>query len=291
MISVAQIRDFLVKGCSLVTILIYLLIAGLLVAAAVVGAVEAIQLLKIAAQTPTQETMTAALQSILLIIVIATLIDMVRSYVTFGRVLVRPILIAGITTMVRRLLVASPSFLDILGITIIILGLTVAMIYLGREDRTVTKFLSGDKDALENEAVKASDCLHLFNLQDVVNENDNPQSNIVLVNYKKNRPYGCCIDRGSKVTIVSTSGYTEPMSSWLGYHIAKLGGFNFVAKETETEKEILYLNAPAVKWVQGDIGECASPSGWMRVCGEKLGEGLSVLIDILNLNLNVNNYL
>ena len=44
MISVAQIRDFLVKGCSLVTILIYLLIAGLLVAAAVVGAVEAIQL-------------------------------------------------------------------------------------------------------------------------------------------------------------------------------------------------------------------------------------------------------
>jgi uncharacterized membrane protein (DUF373 family) len=106
---------------------------------------------------PTQETMTAALQSILLIIVIATLIDMVRSYVTFGRVLVRPILIAGITTMVRRLLVASPSFLDILGITIIILGLTVAMIYLGREDRTVTKFLSGDKEALENEAVKASE--------------------------------------------------------------------------------------------------------------------------------------
>ena len=157
MISVAQIRDFLVKGCSLVTILIYLLIAGLLVAAAVVGAVEAIQLLKIAAQTPTHETMTAALQSILLIIVIATLINMVRSYVTFGRVLVRPILIAGITTMVRRLLVASPSFLDIVGITIIILGLTVAMIYLGREDRTVTKFLSGDKDALENEAVKASE--------------------------------------------------------------------------------------------------------------------------------------
>ncbi|HJJ93545.1 MAG TPA: hypothetical protein O0X31_03250, partial [Methanocorpusculum sp.] len=72
MISVAQIRDFLVKGCSLVTILIYLLIAGLLVAAAVVGAIEAIQLLKAAAAMPTQETMTAALQSILLIIVIAT---------------------------------------------------------------------------------------------------------------------------------------------------------------------------------------------------------------------------
>ena len=159
MITVSQLRDFLVKACSLVTILIYLLIAGLLVAAAVVGALEATQLLKIAAGTPTQETLTAALQSILLIIVIATLIDMVRSYVTFGRVLVRPILIAGITTMVRRLLVASPSFLDVIGITIVILGLTVAMIYLGREDRTVTKFLNGGKDAasIENEAAKAGE--------------------------------------------------------------------------------------------------------------------------------------
>ena len=157
MITVSQLRDFLVKACSLVTILIYLLIAGLLVAAAVVGALEAIQLLKIAAGTPTQETLTAALQSILLIIVIATLIDMVRSYVTFRSVLVRPLLIAGITTMVRRLLVASPSFLDVIGITIVILGLTVAMIYLGREDRTVTKFLSGDKEAVENEAAKAGE--------------------------------------------------------------------------------------------------------------------------------------
>lgn len=159
MIAVEKIRNFLVKGCSLITILIYLLIAGLLVAAAVVGAMEAIQLIKVAAGNPTQETLTAALQSILLIIVIATLVDMVRSYVTYGRVLVRPILIAGITTMVRRLLVASPSFLDVIGITIVILGLTVAMIYLGREDRNVTSFLEGNKDAaaIENAAAKVGE--------------------------------------------------------------------------------------------------------------------------------------
>lgn len=87
------------------------------------------------------------LQGILLIIVIATLIDMVQSYVRAGRVLVRPILIAGVTTMVRRLLVTDLTFVDIVGTTIVILGLTVAMIYLGREDRNVASFLSesGDK--------------------------------------------------------------------------------------------------------------------------------------------------
>ncbi len=147
--SVQHLRQILINGCSLVTILIYLLIAALLVAAAIVGAIEAVGLLQQAMAYPTQETLTAVLQSVLLIIVIATLIDMVRSYVTYGRILVRPILIAGVTTMVRRLLVASPSFWDVIGITIVILGLTIAMIYLGREDRTVSEYLHEHKAVKE----------------------------------------------------------------------------------------------------------------------------------------------
>ncbi len=74
---------------------------------------------------------------------------MIQSYVRAGRVLVRPILIAGVTTMVRRLLVTDLTFVDIIGTTIVILGLTIAMIYLGREDRNVAAFLSkkdGKKD-------------------------------------------------------------------------------------------------------------------------------------------------
>jgi len=47
-------------------------------------------------------------------------------------------------------------------------------------------------------------------------------------------------------------------------------GVYSVIVETADSKEILYINAPAVKWVQGDIGECASPNGWLRICGEKL---------------------
>ena len=79
-------------------------------------------------------------------------------------------------------------------------------------DRIITRKFITQEQIIE--AVKASDCLHIFNLQDVVNENDNPQSNVVLINFKKNRPYGCCIDRGSRITIVSTSGSTEPTTSW-----------------------------------------------------------------------------
>ncbi|MDO5844173.1 MAG: phosphate-starvation-inducible PsiE family protein [Methanocorpusculum sp.] len=148
--SFPRLQKFLVKGCSILTIIIYLIIAALLVATAIVGAFEALKLLAVAIANPSQATLTAVLQSILLIIVIATLIDMVRSYVRVGRVLVRPILIAGVTTMVRRLLVADLEFLDIIGITIVILGLTIAMIYLGREDRTVTEFLRKGGSAEEH---------------------------------------------------------------------------------------------------------------------------------------------
>ena len=129
-----RIRQLLAKGCGAVTICIYVLIAALLVTAALMGVSETIALVIAALESPSQHTLSNVLQAILLIIVIATLVDMVASYVRAGRVLVRPILIAGITTMVRRLLVSDLTFIDIIGTTIVILGLTVAMVYVGRDE-------------------------------------------------------------------------------------------------------------------------------------------------------------
>ena len=85
------------------------------------------------------------------------------------------------------------------------------------------------------EAVKASGEFHLYNLSKAYNNEDAPADCVVVVNCLHNRPYGCCIDRGSKVTIVSTSGHDEPITSWVAYHLAKIGGFNYVAKEEELD--------------------------------------------------------
>jgi voltage-gated potassium channel len=120
-------------------------------------------------------------------------------------------------------------------------------------DRILTrKYITHDQIV---EAVQASDCLHLYNLQDSVNEIDNPVSNIVLFNYVKNRPYGCCIDRGSRITIVCTSGTTEPCTSWFAYHIAKLGNFNFVSKEIETD-----IDNPTTYYTISDVNNCPNLS-------------------------------
>lgn len=101
------------------------------------------------------------------------------------------------------------------------------------------------------EAVKESDCLHLYNLANAINKQEKPQDTIVVINFLRNTPYGCCIDRGSRITIVSTSGHTEPMTGWFAYHIAKLGGFNYVAKEIETD-----VDNPTSYYNIASIGAC-----------------------------------
>ncbi|HJK78463.1 MAG TPA: phosphate-starvation-inducible PsiE family protein [Methanocorpusculum sp.] len=140
-----RVRQALAQGCGAVTIAIYVLIAILLVVVALMGVAETMTLVMTALENPTQHGLSNVLQAILLIIVIATLVDMVASYVRAGRVLVRPILIAGITTMVRRLLVSDLTFIDIIGTTIVILGLTVAMVYVGRDEMEMMEHLKDMK--------------------------------------------------------------------------------------------------------------------------------------------------
>ena len=127
----------------------------------------------------------------------------------------------------------------------------------------------------ENEIIKAveqSDCFHLYNLANSVNKQDQPEDKIVVLNYKKNTPYGCCIDRGSNVTIVFTSGFTEPLTGWFAYHIAKLGGFNYVAKEIESDPDnpTTYYNihdeaaCPNLRLFLDDINRLSSrPGSWV----------------------------
>lgn len=118
------------------------------------------------------------------------------------------------------------------------------------------------------EAVKNTPNLHLYNLAKAYNTEDAPADKVVVAGCTCNRPYGCCIDRGSKVTIVSTSGYDEPLTGWVAYHIAKIGGFNYVSKDIETDisNPISYYNindeeaCPNMRQYLDDITKLSSKS-------------------------------
>lgn len=81
------------------------------------------------------------------------------------------------------------------------------------------------------DAVENSDRFRLSNTAAMQTIDEHPQDRLVVEHFEVNRPYGCCIDRGSKVTIVSLSDIVDPVIGHFAYYLAKIGGFNFVSRE------------------------------------------------------------
>ncbi|MDE6809663.1 MAG: ion transporter [Muribaculaceae bacterium] len=54
---------------------------------------------------------------------------------------------------------------------------------------------------------------------------------IAIEHYPQNRPYGCCIDRNSRVTIVSPSNMIDPGLTHFCFYLAYIGGFNYISRE------------------------------------------------------------
>ena len=90
-----------------------------------------------------------------------------------------------------------------------------------------------DMGLTEDEIVKsvaASKGLRIKNLSDAISEG--PKTDMLVVNqFVANTKYGCHIDRNSSVTIVNPIGKADNGLSFFDWHIAQLGGFNYVANE------------------------------------------------------------
>ena len=77
------------------------------------------------------------------------------------------------------------------------------------------------------------------NLAEAISDEQHPEDRFVLEHYPLNRPYGCRINRHSRVTIVSTSSFAENGTGWFTYYLAKLGGFNYISKDLEVDPDEL----------------------------------------------------
>ncbi len=140
MTSLKDRVDTITSALSGVTMGIYLLIAVSLSLLAIVSFYDVV--MQMAALVHTADVTQGVLQTLhalLLTIIIVEVLETVTAYFRTSRVQVTPILIAGITAMVRRVLtygVEHLSPIDI-GMTLAaILVLTIAIVYIGRQERT-----------------------------------------------------------------------------------------------------------------------------------------------------------
>ena len=81
------------------------------------------------------------------------------------------------------------------------------------------------------EACEEDPSLRLINLAATIPARYNPVDRLAVEHVYVNTDYGCCIDRGSRMTIISPSGLLDPCTSIFAYYLAKIGGFNFVSRE------------------------------------------------------------
>ena len=92
------------------------------------------------------------------------------------------------------------------------------------------KMTFGLSEAESLKAISSSKNLRLKNLAAAINQG--PKTDMLVVNqFYVNNAYGCFVDRKSSVTIVNPLGIGDNGLSFFDWHIAQLGGFNYVANE------------------------------------------------------------
>lgn len=131
------------------------------------------------------------------------------------------------------------------------------------------KYSLSEEDIMS--AIDNSEEFRLRNLATTRNIEEKPEDKLVVELFPKNRPYGCCIDRGSKVTIVSTSSVSEAATGSFSYYLAKIGGFNYVSKEIEVNPDspVTYYNignreaCPNLPLFLSDIDKVSKDDGYV----------------------------
>ena len=128
-----------ISAISGVTLSIYLLIAASLSLLALFSFYDVIlQVVALVHAEDLTQGILRVLHALLLTLIVVEILETVTAYFRTNRVLVTPILIAGITAMVRRVLTfgVEPIAPTDIGMTLAaILVLTIAIVYIGRLER------------------------------------------------------------------------------------------------------------------------------------------------------------
>jgi uncharacterized membrane protein (DUF373 family) len=123
---------------AILTKIIYFVTAVILSVLALVSFVVAgIQFLALFGPGDLTSTLLGILHAILLTIIIVEILETITAYFKTSKVLVRPILIAGLTAMVRRVLILGVEAInptDILVTAAVIAVLTAAVVLVGKEE-------------------------------------------------------------------------------------------------------------------------------------------------------------
>lgn len=99
--------------------------------------------------------------------------------------------------------------------------------------RTVddVKALLNMKNDNLNDAVDHGPGFRLVNLASSIPSDKYVSDRIAIEHFPINRPYGCMIDRDSRVTIINPASYADVGVGNFAFYLALMGGFNYISRE------------------------------------------------------------
>ena len=92
-----------------------------------------------------------------------------------------------------------------------------------------TRQMLSESDIID--AVNVNSGFRLVNLATTIPMANNPQDRLAVEHFESNRPYGICIDRGSRFTIIAPSSFADACTGFFAYYLAMIGGFNYISRE------------------------------------------------------------
>ena len=89
------------------------------------------------------------------------------------------------------------------------------------------------------DAVRSGNDFRMRNLASAIPQSDNPVDRLVIetIPLQGRTSYGCCINRGSRVTIVAPTAVNEVAVENFAYYLALFGEFNYISKEYEADAD------------------------------------------------------
>lgn len=124
--------------------------------------------------------------------------------------------------------------------------------------KVVPRYISlGTLQALKNmtqndvvDAVEYNPPFRLRNLATAELNGSHALDQLVVEMFPLNTDYGCCIDRGSDVTVVCPTSVSEAGVGNFAFYLALIGGFNYISKEVEPD-----VDDPTSYYIISDEGK------------------------------------
>ena len=94
------------------------------------------------------------------------------------------------------------------------------------------------KNMTQNDIVDAVEYNRNFRLRNLANaelRGTHALDQLVVEMFPLNTEYGCCINRGSDITVACPTAVSEAAIGNFAYYLALIGGFNYISKEIETD--------------------------------------------------------